>query len=154
MLTPEQHYDELVLQHFWDAQSNRLALCSSILGLCSNTLTQRRVGVIPTENSLHSSCTGRAFYLHWACILNNEPAFSQHWASALEMHKACTIAELGTCILVALGRHSSCAHRSLHPCCVLAFWLHGACILTAQGQHSNCMGPTFLRHACIPQWLH
>ena len=70
------------------------------------------------------------------------------------MHRACTKAELGTCILVSLGLHSSCAHCSLHPSCVLAFWLHGACTLTTQGQHSNCMGPTLLPHACIPQWLH
>ena len=50
------------------------------------------------------------------------------------------IAELGTCILVALALHSSCAHCSLHPRCVLAFWLHGACTLTIQGQHSNLHG--------------
>ena len=61
MLTPEQHYDDLVQQHFWDAQSNRLTLRSSMLGICSNTLTQRGVAFIPIAQGLHSGCTGRAF---------------------------------------------------------------------------------------------
>ena len=36
---------------------------------------------------------------------------------AVELHRACIIAELGTCILVALALHSSCAHCSLHCIC-------------------------------------
>ena len=61
MLTLVQHNDELVQQCLWDAQTNKFTLCTSMLGPCSNTLTQRAVAFIPIAQGLHSSCTGRAF---------------------------------------------------------------------------------------------
>ena len=58
---------------------------------------------------------------------------------AVELHRACIIAELGTCILVALALHSSCAHCSLHCICTcialcsVSVGLLGQCIYRRGG---------------------
>ena len=135
-----QHIDEWVQQYLWDAQSNRLTLRSSMLGLCSNTLTQRDVAFITNTQAyilaalgVHSSCRGPAFSLQRAYIF-----------AALGLHSSCTV-----CIAAALGPrslNSSCAgqYHCTRPAFQLprlAFKLHWTCILAALSAHSNCGWP-------------
>ena len=99
MLTPVQHNDELLQQFLWDAQSNKLTLRSSMMGICSNTLTQRGMALfqlhrdyIPAALGVSSSYPGPAFELPRTCIL-----------APLGQHSSCMV-----CIAAALGLHSSC----------------------------------------------